>query len=482
MTPLENPLKAFARASRELLWQRQATYAGATLLAVYYLDMTIGLFCYAICQLSELIEFVLTKHILAWDGLGETRHRNFLNLATLSTAFNAVTVSLFVIVVSLAEGPSIHIGPLFFLLAAALYAAMNNCQLRRILIARMAIYSAVLVFVPAYDLWLTQPPLSSDLWSQLGVVVFVLYFLIACTNRLQRDYHTGQAQLAELRAERDKVNEAYQIQSQFVSVVSHELRTPLTSIKGSLDLINGGKLGVLPDKAGRVAGIAHKSCNRLAVLIDDLLDFQKLRSGNMSFDFEDLDLAQLVREAVEANRAFGDGQEVTIILSQTCNHAIVRGDRGRLMQVMANVLSNAAKFSGRGDFVQVELERHASVARILVRDNGIGIPDDARETVFAPFKQVDTSDKRAHGGTGLGMSICKQILEGHDGMIDYVSELGIGTTFVIELELSEPAVATQSCELGHRDPGRADGRQRGPHGSASLGTALPHSNEFRHGI
>ncbi len=445
MIQIESQLKEFAKASLGLFWQRQATFFGATILAAYYVNINIAVICYGICQLSEFFDYRVAKRVLKWDGQRGAKADQLLSLLTISSVLSSISIVQYIILVALAEGPSLHLGPLFFLFAAALYATMNNCQVPRVLVTRMAIYSAVFVFIPVYDLWIVRPPLESDLWAQLGVVLFVLYFVIECSRSFLRSYQTGLIQFEELRIERDRAAKAYKVHSEFVSVVSHELRTPLTSIKGSLDLINSGKLGDLPDHLGTAAEIAQKNSNRLAILIDDLLDFQKLKAGRMVLRFSKIDLEQFVREAVEVNRAFGVHRSVSIRVFGTDAPMFVNGDPDRLMQVMGNVLSNAIKFSESGGVVDVMLEKQEEKARISIRDNGVGIPENSKDIVFGPFTQVDSSDNRKFGGTGLGMSITKQILKGHGGTIDYSSKVGDGTTFVIELDLI-PAVETAPSE------------------------------------
>ncbi|MFT5639901.1 MAG: signal transduction histidine kinase, partial [Paracoccaceae bacterium] len=202
-----------------------------------------------------------------------------------------------------------------------------------------------------------------------------------------------------------------------------------------LHLINSGQMWVLPAPLSSVAEIALRNSNRLAFLIDDLLDFQKLKIGKMVFKFAELDLAKLVKDAVEINGSYGDTESVTINLIQPDAPMFVKGDPDRLMQVLTNVLSNAIKFSPAGGEVDVSLDQIDGKARVLIADHGIGIPEGSEDLVFGPFMQVDCSDVRDFGGTGLGMSISKEILDGHDGSISYTSEIGVGTTFAIQIDL-----------------------------------------------
>ena len=237
---------------------------------------------------------------------------------------------------------------------------------------------------------------------------------------------------ADLLAAATRANE---IKSQFVSMVSHELRTPLTSIKGSLDLIESGILGPLSEQAARLIAIARKNSNRLATMIGDLLDLDKLDAGKMRYHFAKTDLAALINEAVEANKSYGDLNHITFKTFDTDQPVYVKGDQDRLMQVMANLLSNAAKFSRPGCQVEITLKAEETSARILVQDHGIGIPDGVHDKVFEKFVQLDSSDQRNAGGSGLGLSIARLIIEEHGGTLDYSSIEGEGTAFFCDLPL-----------------------------------------------
>lgn len=455
-------LRDFAISSRQLFWQRQATFAGATLLAAYYCNLTVALLCYAVVQLTEYLDERLIRQLLKWDGRGQAAAARFLDRMTVTAALSSIAVVQYIVLVAMAEGPSLHLGPLFFLFAAALYAAMNNCQVPRLMATRITVYALAFLFIPIYDLWLVRPPLDSELWKQLGVVLFVLFILLECCRKFSENHEVRMKQIRDLRIERDRVAAAYDLQSQFVSVVSHELRTPLTSIKASLDLITCGQIADLPREIHSVAEIGRKSSDRLAVLIDDLLDFQKLRSGKLTYRFGPIDLNHLAEDVALSNRALGTARNVTLRVEPAPVPVLVRGDTDRLVQVLTNVISNAVKFSHRDGVVTVTLQTRSAKARILIRDEGIGIPEEAREVVFEPFKQVDSSDKREFGGTGLGMSIAKQIVEDHGGTIDFISQPGVGTTFVIEFDLIDGAAAGRLPGTAGEDARKGEGAARPP--------------------
>jgi len=434
MNHLEKQLKDFAQGGLNLVWQRQFMYVGATALTGYFYNFPIAISCYLFALATEVLDYVISKRVTQWDGKSSKTAARFLHLLTISSTLSALAVVIFVILVAREEGNSVHFTSLFFLFSAALFAAMNNHQLLRVLIARLIIYSLTFIYIPAHDLWVVRPPLDSYLWLQLMTVVFVLYFIVDCSMIFLKLYRKNLSQMTDLELERDRAENAYKMQSQFVSIVSHELRTPLTSIKGSLGLIKSGGLGETTPKIDSVVAIAYKNSNRLAVLIDDLLDVQKFESGKMNFKLKPVDLAQLIQEAAEANESLGSTMDVTFKTFGLEKPVFVNADHDRMMQVMANILSNAVKFSKHGGLVEITLKEQNDKACIYVKDYGEGIPESSKDLVFGQFTQVDSTIQRKTGGTGLGMYITKNILDGHNGTIDFTSVLGEGTTFIIELD------------------------------------------------
>jgi len=226
---------------------------------------------------------------------------------------------------------------------------------------------------------------------------------------------------------------ANRAKSDFLSTVSHELRTPLTSIQGALDIVQMTAGDKIPEQSSQLITIAANNTRRLKTLIDDLLDLQRMEQGLMEFQMEKLDLLPLLQESIAANKAYLDGYSVEAVAHFPQTPCIVLGDQKRLMQVMANLLSNAAKFSDHGKTVEVILRKRNTQFDIMVRDHGVGIPPDCEGKVFGRFSQVDSTATRTRGGSGLGLNITQEILEAHDGTIRYESTLGDGTTFIVTL-------------------------------------------------
>lgn len=236
------------------------------------------------------------------------------------------------------------------------------------------------------------------------------------------------------------------MKSEFVSTVSHELRTPLTSIRGSLGLLVGGAVGELPEKAKGLAQIACNNSDRLVRLINDILDVEKIESGRMGFSLRPLLLAGVAREAVAANEGFAREHGVTIVLDNALPGAKVLADPDRLNQVITNLISNAAKFSPQDETVRVAIAAHGRGVRLTVADRGPGIPDEFRGRIFQKFSQADASDTRKVGGSGLGLTISKAIVERFGGELTFDSVRGAGASFHVDLPVWKDAPIVARAE------------------------------------
>jgi len=227
--------------------------------------------------------------------------------------------------------------------------------------------------------------------------------------------------------------EVERLKAEFVSTVSHELRTPLTSIRGALGLVIGKFADSLPDVVRELLETANRNGERLTLLIDDILDLEKIKAGQLDFDFGPVDLADLARKAIAADAGFGQSHGVELRLLDLPESAMVWADPHRLLQVFANLISNAVKYSPGGGVVDVTVRRLEGRFRVSVRDFGRGIPEEFRSRIFQRFSQADSSDTREKGGTGLGLAITMAIVKEHGGSIDFSTAEGAGTEFFFEL-------------------------------------------------
>jgi PAS domain S-box-containing protein len=224
-----------------------------------------------------------------------------------------------------------------------------------------------------------------------------------------------------------------QVKSDFVSSVSHELRTPLASILGYLEILSSGEIGDLTELQSEFLGIIDMNSHRLLSLIDDLLTLSGLESDKLAMRFEALDLRELVRGGVQAERpAFAERrQEIDVQLPGA--PVQVTADTHRLGQVLDNLLANAIKFTPDGGRISVRLAAAAGVAELVVEDSGIGISENDLGRLFERFFRAGSATEQAIPGTGLGLAISKGIVEAHGGSVAVASELGRGSTFTVRL-------------------------------------------------
>ncbi|MDP2427280.1 MAG: PAS domain S-box protein [Methylobacter sp.] len=265
---------------------------------------------------------------------------------------------------------------------------------------------------------------------------------------VSRSIHNGQPLFIGLVRDITERKRVDQMKVEFVSTVSHELRTPLTSISGALGLVIGGALGELPASVKQMLDIAYKNSKRLALLINDLLDMEKLLAGKMHLDLQTQALMPLVEETLESVQAYGEQYQVVFNLVERADDVQVRVDAGRLQQVLTNFLSNAAKFSPAGAEVKIAVRRHKNVLHLEVIDQGPGIPAEFHGRIFQKFSQADASDTRQKGGTGLGLAISKELIERMNGLIGFDSEEGQGARFYLQL----PVVQAQDIVPTSVDP------------------------------
>ncbi len=233
--------------------------------------------------------------------------------------------------------------------------------------------------------------------------------------------------------------EADRLKSEFVATVSHELRTPLTSIRGSLGLLLGPLGAALPGPARELVEVADRNTQRLLVLINDLLDIDKIASGKMMFDTGACQLAKLVAQSVVAMQPYAERFNVYFALDGDAD-GWVWVDSNRVEQVLANLLSNAAKFSvpdpddPASRLVRVSIhQQEPGWLRVTVQDRGKGIPAAQQERLFQKFSQLDSSDRRRSGGTGLGLWISKALIERMGGRMGFESAEGQGSVFYFDL-------------------------------------------------
>ncbi len=223
--------------------------------------------------------------------------------------------------------------------------------------------------------------------------------------------------------------------SDFYSIVSHELATPIAKIKSSLSVIADGEAGAVNDSVSRFVQISINAADNLWRLIGNILDFKKLESGKFRLLPRRLPLYQLLESAVMEFKPIADSAGLQLSFESQAE-LFVNADSQRIVQVIDNLLSNAVKFSASGGRIKVVLLKSGNKrARVEVTDQGPGIAEPDFDKVFEKFLQLESPDERYRGGAGLGLAVCKAIIEAHGGSIGLESAIGKGSTFWFELDM-----------------------------------------------
>ncbi len=258
-------------------------------------------------------------------------------------------------------------------------------------------------------------------------------------------------------SERKKVQ---RMKREFLAMVSHDLRSPLTSITGIFELLSRGLFGELSAKALDKVSIAKRNVSRLLSLVNDLLDMEKLEAGQIELQIEPVEISDLLGSCLQEVEALAASRQVRLDLNP-CQQEI-QLDSDRIIQVVINLLSNAIKFSPSGGLVTLAARVVGEEILISVSDQGRGVPAQYRQSIFERFKQVEAADGKRKSGTGLGLPICKQLVDLHGGEIGVDSEEGKGSTFWIKLAMVPQAMNVEeraaTSGAGAYQPTNLDGK------------------------
>jgi signal transduction histidine kinase/ActR/RegA family two-component response regulator len=242
-------------------------------------------------------------------------------------------------------------------------------------------------------------------------------------------------ELEERRRAEEELREANQRKDEFLATLAHELRNPLAPIRNSLNILR--LAGHDNGSAGRVHEMMERQVNHMVRLVDDLLDVSRVSRGKIELRKEPVELAAVVRSAVELSKPFVDGGKHQLAISLPAEPLTVFGDPVRLTQVVGNLLNNAAKFTETGGQIWLTVRAEGSDAVISVRDTGIGIPPDFLPKVFDLFTQNDRRASRKYGGLGIGLSLVRSLVLAHEGTVEARSPgLLQGSEFVVHLPLT----------------------------------------------
>ncbi|NQT21875.1 MAG: HAMP domain-containing protein [Candidatus Omnitrophica bacterium] len=238
----------------------------------------------------------------------------------------------------------------------------------------------------------------------------------------------------DIREAEQKEKEALDMKANFISVVSHELRTPLTSIKEGIALVSDGTAGEVSKGQKEFLDIAKRNVDRLARLINDVLDYQKLETGRMGFSIMEENINEIIGEVVEEMLPAIKSKELNIVESFASNLPPIRCDRDRVKQVLINLVNNAMKFTDKGN-ITIASQKVEGYIQVSVSDTGIGIKEEDLDKLFKSFMQLHVGKERKTGSTGLGLAISKKIIEEQGGKIGVESDFGKGSTFSFMLPI-----------------------------------------------
>lgn len=260
--------------------------------------------------------------------------------------------------------------------------------------------------------------------------------LKALTEELEKRVEDRTAELKETNLQLQKANERLleldKMKSAFVSQASHDLRTPLTAIKGSLDNLSLGIAGELNEKQAKILSRASRSVDRLNILVNDILDLSRIESGRVVLNKTDVSLRAIVQNIIQENKPAAQLKQITIEKNEIDDPLTIHADPGKIERVVGELVSNAIKYTPEHGSIRIHLERSDTQAIVSVHDTGVGMEPEECDKIWERFYRTN-STKHMAKGSGLGLSIAKELIEMHGGSIRVTSRLNEGSTFILTL-------------------------------------------------
>jgi signal transduction histidine kinase len=267
-----------------------------------------------------------------------------------------------------------------------------------------------------------------------------------------RLYEELEDRATKLSVAYNELKESDKLKDELVQNVSHELRTPLTFVRGYIELLLDGEMGLTnPDQQHALQIVADKTAE-ITRLVDDIMSLQRIEATNLAL--EQFSIVRLVEEVVSCHQLSADRKGIALNQTAGDKLGLMVGDRGRINQVLDNLVNNAIKFSPNGGVVTLDVQENGDSVTVSVSDQGIGVPGDKLERIFDRFYQVDGSARRRFGGTGIGLAIVKRIIEVHHGRIWAQSTVEKGSTFFFTLPKAQ--VSPSRSELHNESPAGGD--------------------------
>ncbi|MBF0225535.1 MAG: response regulator, partial [Desulfobacterales bacterium] len=292
------------------------------------------------------------------------------------------------------------------------------------------------------DILFSQNIIYTKYMMHFGLVGFMMAqaIVIARNNAIARTTaevygDKVRKQADELESQAKELKKLDKLKDDFLANTSHELRTPLNGIIGIAESLISGAGGNISDKAKMNLKMIASSARRLTSLVNDVLDFSKMRQEKLKFNFKAINLKQIVDLVVDLSLPIAEAKSLYIENKISEDIPYIRGDEDRFQQILYNLIGNAVKFTEKGSII-IDAEKINGSIKLKIMDTGIGIPNNKIDSVFKPFEQADGSISRKYGGTGLGLSITKNLIEDSGGKIWFTSELGKGTTFYFTVPLA----------------------------------------------
>ncbi len=420
-------------------------FAGGALIAAVYLDLFVALMGAMLCYLCDRAEMkVCAATLRARDNLdGDTRLQDNL-LHRLLTAGSASTAAVVLMGVGATlTGPQdLRDVPILFLVAASLYWAVCQHQLKSVVRARSIIIGAGVLAILAAPLAASMPPLSSPMWPKALTAVCVFYFIHVCARGYAAGYNRALDQMASVRAALDETERSARHKSDLLRILSHELRTPLNGVMGMAELM---RLGELSEAQKSQLGTIRTSAGRLDELIDQVMDSEHLEAGRLRIVKAPVALSDVIEPVIERHRKSAEEKGLTLRLATPSDHAgptpktlVMDGDRvGRCLD---HLISNAVKFTETGG-VTISAAHTARpgppILSLVVTDTGIGMSAETLASIFQRFSQDNMTEARSYGGVGLGLWISRVSAELMGGDLTVVSAPGAGSTFTLTLIAEE---------------------------------------------
>jgi signal transduction histidine kinase len=286
-----------------------------------------------------------------------------------------------------------------------------------------------------------QPNAFSESDIQLMTIAAAQVSVAISNARL---FEEVERRAKELEIAYDELKESDRLKDELVQNVSHELRTPLTFVKGYVDLLMDGEMGLLTQQQQDALQIVSDKTDEITRIIEDIITLQRIDATNIQL--ERVSMSAFLDTAVADHRLVANKKGLQIVYQKPRAKAMVYIDKQRMMQVMDNLLGNAMKFSPDGGTITVKLEEDDEFVTVCVSDEGIGVPKDKQDRIFDRFYQVDGSSRRRFGGTGIGLAIVKRIVNAHHGRIWLESEVGKGSSFYFALPVSLPQIGAPQSQ------------------------------------